>query len=418
MKTEMKKYENEIIKIKEMNIRNLEENDEIIEKIQNENEEKTDTITQLKNELRLKNKKIKEIEDENEDVKRRMNGNEIVILEMGDDKKRMTKEQTKTANEIKTLKTTINTYKLQNENLSGELQEQKATVATLNDYTKTLSNINKELITRDNWGGREEEYFEQDESSKEKVNEERVEQNISMSKLYIGNLNQQCEEKDLIHLFNLQATQYLINTTKVEIKIRERKATKTICKYNETADGCRFKRNCRWIHLDELNESLKYAIITLPTEVGDELIKLNKIEFQHNKIIIEPISTSNKYTKDENRGENNANKTCRYFANGMCRKGNNCTFMHKKEIIKDCNFFKENKCRYGNKCKYNHNVLAENTNNFLYQGMEKSAENTNNFLQQGMEKRMLEIEQLIRQLMFRPSPFPTPFQMGSQHHVL
>ncbi|XP_066954798.1 uncharacterized protein [Macrobrachium rosenbergii] len=50
------------------------------------------------------------------------------------------------------------------------------------------------------------------------------------------------------------------------------------------------------------------------------------------------------------------NVLCRYFKNGVCRKGDNCRFSHdpndKPSMI--CRYFLKGACNYGEKCRYEH----------------------------------------------------------------
>ena len=47
---------------------------------------------------------------------------------------------------------------------------------------------------------------------------------------------------------------------------------------------------------------------------------------------------------------------CRYFANGVCRMGDRCTFSHDRSQRSDmvCRFYLQGSCNYGTACRYDH----------------------------------------------------------------
>jgi hypothetical protein len=61
-------------------------------------------------------------------------------------------------------------------------------------------------------------------------------------------------------------------------------------------------------------------------------------------------------------------KICKFFLKGECNHGENCKFVHDKEVCK--NYFFDGKCKYENKCKFEHNITIakkrhpKNTENF------------------------------------------------------
>ena len=83
--------------------------------------------------------------------------------------------------------------------------------------------------------------------------------------LYVGNLNKNVTEQDLIELFGLRTTNYLRNTCRVKL-----------------------------ILCSKTNNSRGFAFVTGPEYVLNELVKLNGIEFQEKLLVIE--KAKNKYS--------------------------------------------------------------------------------------------------------------------------
>ena len=75
---------------------------------------------------------------------------------------------------------------------------------------------------------------------------------------YVGNLNKNVTEQDLIKLFGLRTTNYLWNTYNVKL-----------------------------ILCSETNNSQGFAFVTGPEHVLNELVKLNGIEFQEKILVID-----------------------------------------------------------------------------------------------------------------------------------
>ena len=103
----------EIEKLKTANILNLEKKDEIIQSMGNENEELKDEIAKLKNELKIKNIEI-------DDVTAEKNGNQLIIEEYEGKEKQTKKENKQVNNELKTLKETVDAYKIKRLGRSGD----------------------------------------------------------------------------------------------------------------------------------------------------------------------------------------------------------------------------------------------------------------------------------------------------------
>ncbi|PIC37082.1 hypothetical protein B9Z55_015844 [Caenorhabditis nigoni] len=55
---------------------------------------------------------------------------------------------------------------------------------------------------------------------------------------------------------------------------------------------------------------------------------------------------------------------CRYFANGICSKGNACTFRHDETARSEniCQFHLAGKCSFGGACRFKHTARPRNTN--------------------------------------------------------
>ena len=67
----------------------------MIQAIENENQEKSDKITQLKNETKQQKEEIEIRKQENDKMEKINNGNELVIKEMEEEKVKSNKEITK-----------------------------------------------------------------------------------------------------------------------------------------------------------------------------------------------------------------------------------------------------------------------------------------------------------------------------------
>ena len=80
--------------------------------------------------------------------------------------------------------------------------------------------------------------------------------------IYIGNLHENVIEKDLIELFGLETTQYLRDTSQINLII-----SKSTGKHRG------------------------FAFITTPNHVHDELLKLNSVEFKGRPIVVETAKT-------------------------------------------------------------------------------------------------------------------------------
>ena len=82
--------------------------------------------------------------------------------------------------------------------------------------------------------------------------------------MYVGNLNKNGTEQDLIELLGLQTTNYLWNTWHVKL-----------------------------IFCSKTNNSRGFAFVTGPENVMNELVKLNIIDFQKKDLAINEEKRSN-----------------------------------------------------------------------------------------------------------------------------
>ena len=67
----------------------------------------------------------------------------------------------------------------------------------------------------------------------------------------MGNIDEEADEDDNKSLFG-------VVDMKITLKEKERKRAKVRCNEQE---NCRYGRECKWIHMNELDESALYAII-------------------------------------------------------------------------------------------------------------------------------------------------------------
>ena len=367
----------EIEKLKTANILNLEKKDEIIQSLGNENEELKDEIAKLKNELKIKNIEIDE-------ATAAINGNQLIIEEYEGKEKQTKKENKQVNNELKTLKETVDAYKIKSEDLEGQVMENITTINSLNDYIRTLKNVNREAINR-SWGeGKNNSNYdsaqsEEDKDYQEEINQRKIEENTSLATIYIGNLDQEINEEVCKTFFELE------ENTNINIKYKERKRTKRACKYEY---NCKYGRSCKWLHMNELNESIKYAEIEVPQTEKDRCLNKDGEIIINNKIIVEEV------VKNKQTNENTRMPECRYYKKGNCRFGNKCKFRHENQNIKydkPCKYYSDGHCRQGTMCKYKHNIEMHGQEN-----QENNYRNGNKKFQVGVEERITKLEQLIR----------------------
>lgn len=84
------------------------------------------------------------------------------------------------------------------------------------------------------------------------------------------------------------------------------------------------------------------------------------------------------------------NIACRYFKNGICRKGNNCRYRHIQTTSHDsgtneteissnptstiaCHFFKDGRCKFSTRCHFLHNLETSDTNACTQTNLQESS---------------------------------------------
>ena len=170
---------------------------------------------------------------------------------------------------------------------------------------------------------------------------------IKMSKIYVGNLPNHTNEEEVMNFFGLNATEYLKNNSVVKIYEKERKRTRVECVNANTREGCKYKHQCKFIHTNEYGETKMYAIVNIPHEIKDDILKIDKMEFNEERLIIEDILVR----RNEEKRKDRKDSICRYFIENRCRKGIECEYKHER---KECKFFEKGLCKYGEQCKYIH----------------------------------------------------------------
>jgi len=76
-------------------------------------------------------------------------------------------------------------------------------------------------------------------------------------------------------------------------------------------------------------------------------------------------------------GENKQAKICKFFLkNGTCKHGDNCHFIHDKNICKHHYFY--NDCKHGNKCKFLHDYQDLSNQNKEYKNKDNNKDNKDN----------------------------------------
>ena len=355
-----------------------------------DNQSMKDEINKLRNTIKQLNSEIKSDKIE-------INANELKMEETKEKIEKMSKEHKQNIKEIKSMQTSIQTYKTTSEQYEGELIETKKTVSTLNTYISQLENINKGNLLNtvpyniDDQADRisvsvsgEHEY---ESVTKRKEHDTSVSSQTwqkSTKRLIIRNLSSETEEGDIINLLGLNTTDYLKNTTNVEIITNE--------------DGN------------------KEAVIEVPDHVEKEIIKLNEIEFHGRTIYIGKVNINKqcfyykkngwcklgefcKYNHDnEDNGKisEQRKRKCRYYLLGKCKYGNNCRFEHSTDT---CKYFKANKkCPFAGKCRYlcyGEEVVKQNDTK-KYEDT-KRYDDTQIFLWEKLEKKMADMQEMILQ---------------------
>ena len=125
------------------------------------------------------------------------------------------------------------------------------------------------------------------------------------------------------------------------VKEKVRKKTKQACREE---DSCKYGHNCRFLHMKELNETTKYAIIEIPQTEKEDMLRKDGKKVMSKNVILEEI---NNVQKDESEIRS---KVCTFYLNRKCSKGNGCSYRHPKE----CRDFLSGQCKYGKECKFAH----------------------------------------------------------------
>eukprot|EP01114_Cavostelium_apophysatum_P013895 TRINITY_DN3469_c0_g1_i1.p1 TRINITY_DN3469_c0_g1~~TRINITY_DN3469_c0_g1_i1.p1 ORF type:complete len:892 (+),score=228.33 TRINITY_DN3469_c0_g1_i1:421-3096(+) len=98
--------------------------------------------------------------------------------------------------------------------------------------------------------------------------------------------------------------------------------------------------------------------------------------------IVQPASATvaASVAKEKETQKTNASASCRYFANGYCKNGSKCPFIHDDEAKEKsygytCKFFASGTCKKGDKCPFNHSEDREDkSKNYYKPEFEKTSE--------------------------------------------
>ena len=383
---EIESLRNENKNIFEKNIENLELKDDVINEMQQENETQQDIIQQLRN--------------ENKQINAEKNGAELLLQEKSEETKKLSgdknalekqikKKEKDDKKEIDKLKEDVQLFKQKVEENEGISNQTNRTINNLNQYLEDLRDANKRLLTRGNEikesHRRQEEISINDSihmlasrnGNQEYNNQQDERQHEEMKvKIYVGNIDEAANEEDIRKVLELD------RNDKVEIKVKTRKQTKQGCREEEY---CEYKHFCKFVHLQELYETMKYAAIEVGESRKDYVLRKDGYEFMEKDIIVE------EYPKiSETRNTNT--KVCSFYLKRKCSKGTQCTYRHPKE----CTYYKQTgQCKYEKNCKFAH--------------MKNQHQNQN--LEQ-MEEMMRYMTQFLpRTPMFVPQNIPRRYQI-------
>ena len=224
--------------------------------------------------------------------------------------------------EVQTLKKEVKIFKERSEQLEEEEFEQKKTIASLNKYVEELTELNKELIGEEVAGDKSgNESDINDEEYKEKRKKEKNE--VIKDEIRISNYGQPMTVENITELLGLNVN-------------------KGIAEY------------CNVV----ITEDNDYAIVEVPDQISNEIIKLNGIEIDGKILGVEIIK----------KGKGNI--ICYYYNKyGKCRNGDKCNFKHiniKKTI--NCRYYLKGRCKFNERCNYKHPTTKENEvcNNYKY----------------------------------------------------
>ena len=250
------------------------------------------------------------------------------------------------------LKEDVRIFKEKVEEMEGISSQNSKTIINLNQYLEDLREVNKKLVV--NGRGNEKysdsqrisiddkipiivhknnyeynyEYNNQNEGHYEEMKEMEI-------RIYVGNIDESATEEEIKRILELN------RNDKVEIKVKRRKQTKQVCREE---GNCRYKHFCKYVHLDELYETMKYAVIEVGVSKKNEVLSKDGYRINEKEIIVE------EYPRIGDKKITNT-KVCTFFLQKKCNKGNQCTYRHPKE----CTFYKETgNCRYANNCRFAH----------------------------------------------------------------
>ena len=321
------------------NRQNMEKKDEMIERLDKENQEMRDVIQQLN----TRNKRTEAdkvgvsvlLDEAREEVKKVTAEKQTIIKQKSQREKETTKAQDETRQ-----------YKELAEELKCKQEEQRRTINNLNNYLDNVKGLNKELLEKSS-----PQSSNHVETTASNVNSRQQQVNVDNSnnskkiKLYIGNIDAHADTEQLKQVLNIDTN------VDIEFNGKERKTTRVRCREEENGGRCKYGHACKWVHIGEENETLRYCTILVDEDKKDEYLQLNNSLLLTKKLIIEevPNITIKKTEK----------KVCRFYLEDKCTR-QNCIFLHPKE----CNSYKDGKCTYGQNCKYAHIKRENQTQNF------------------------------------------------------
>ena len=309
----------EILMLQQANTENLEKKDKVIINLDGEREYMKDSVVKLQSELKVKNNAAKELGAE-------LHAKEMIIKEHEEKEKGSKKETVALQKEIKIMKESMSNFKTKCEQLEAEVIEAKTTIGSLNDYINTLKEVNKDALKRLT-------ETKDEGDNKVKINEwssiaeVEKEEEHNMVKLYIGNLSNDTDKSKLEEVLGLESTLSLI-----ELKQKRRKLRKQTCKF-EATNECRYGRKCKFVHIKELEETVTYGEVTIPAELKNDVLQCDGLLVDNHKIIVEEIKNvrlngSTQGNQGNQGNVRNAQRQCKYYRNGNCKKKEQCKFLH------------------------------------------------------------------------------------------
>ena len=382
LKEELEKTRKEIQKLNKRNLENLAKKDEVLQKYSDEN-------TKLKNQIKVISKQLKETEAER-------NGLQMIAQE-NEEKQKMKKKQEKKENnhyekEIKALKDTLSQLKDKHEELEENLSEEKTITCSLNNYIKTLENVNKDIINKiaeeDNQKPRKD--TEKVANKEYQINEEIHQGNKkSTKKVYIGNLSEGITEEILKKNLNIDD-----HTTKIDIKKETVNQSNENCKEGR---NCAYGKSCKFGHPAEGNRGY-YAIITTNEHTSEMILKKDKISIKGTEIIVEKMRIP---------------KVCKFALKGNCKFEGKCDYIHlkQKRNVKQCRYYEKGLCKKGKECKFSHNRSTQQEEQNFQKGTWTQRISK-------MEENISELKQMIEQQQtnMKKAVYQVPTMREYQHY--